>query len=79
MRPNVRSNYRITAVREENNSSTAQTREHYPQSRDRGDTCVDAEVLHAGAVGREEAPNMRYQRTKVTTSRDYETNEDCGQ
>jgi hypothetical protein len=61
MRPNVRSNHRITTVRKENNSSTAQTCEHYTQSRDRGDTCVDTEVLHAGAVGREEAQYMRYQ------------------
>jgi len=55
MRPNVRSHHRLATIHQEDDTSAAPTRQRHTQGRNRGNTCLDAEMPHARRVGEEEA------------------------
>jgi hypothetical protein len=51
MRPSVRRNDRLPPIREEDGAGTAQIGEQRAKGGNQGDSCVDAAVFYAGAVG----------------------------
>lgn len=54
LRTSVLCHHRIPAIREKDNAGQTPAREHGAEGRGRGHSCVDAEVLHARAMGETE-------------------------
>jgi hypothetical protein len=51
LRPSLQRPSRISPIPEENHPRPTSTCQHHSKNRDRGYSCVDAEVLYAGGVG----------------------------